>query len=89
MNDELPPAKVRLTDGLGAVFGDGPWHVEQRTNACSDVCDKHGKVVATCSWSANAKQRADALCSLLNAAADLQTAPRAGVPAVHERTDDG
>ena len=42
------------------------FHVEHRTNACSEVCDAQRKVYATCAWHKDAGQRAELICSLLN-----------------------
>lgn len=44
------------------------FHVEHRTNACSDICDTKGKVYATCAWHIDAGQRAERICNLLNIA---------------------
>jgi hypothetical protein len=57
---------------------DGPvakFHVEHRTNACSEVCDEKGKVYATCDWTTEASKRAQLICDLLN------TTPPAAQPA--------
>lgn len=43
------------------------FHVEHRTNACSEVCDIDRKVYATCAWSEGAGKRAQHICDLLNA----------------------
>jgi len=42
------------------------FHVEHRTNACSEVCDAKGKVYATCDLHIDAGQRAERICNLLN-----------------------
>jgi hypothetical protein len=42
------------------------FHVEHRTNACSEVCDEKGKVYATCDWTTEASKRAQLICDLLN-----------------------
>jgi hypothetical protein len=44
------------------------FHVEHRTNACSDVCDASGRVYATCSWNTDAAERAARICNALNGA---------------------
>ena len=52
------------------------YHVEHRTNMCSEVVDANGNVFAECSWSTEAAKRAQRVCDALNAA---QSGQRAGV----------
>jgi hypothetical protein len=54
-------ATLEAKDGPVAKF-----HVEHRTNACSEVCDEKGKVYATCDWTTEASKRAQLICDLLN-----------------------
>jgi hypothetical protein len=61
--------------GQGVVLVEKPYphyepvakfHVEHRTNACSEVCYEKGKVYATCDLTTEANKRAQLICDLLN-----------------------
>ena len=53
----------KMVQAQGEAF-----HVEHRTNAHSEICDKNGRAYAVCSWGTDAAARAANICALLNGA---------------------